>query len=275
MFTAGLLEFWFPPVSTLVTVLRDPQQVPSGLLNLAPLLPIACHPSWKIPMDSLAQLIHWLTTLGSIGSLVSGWKLLQTVRASRYTMAERKLKRLLQLSRNGQWRTASPIELQQAASDAVGVELDDRHVRLTFERHRPLAFLRDLRRCMGMIQLTVDGKHFESRGLKFRASYRRHAVVTWMLGFVPYILFMMVAGTWPGLFSKTVLVTIFTGMLVWVPFTIYMASSFEAARRLVELLDEVYPAYSDAHGQVPVVDTLQIGEVRPGQPPLESLNSAA
>lgn len=167
------------------------------------------------------------------------------VRAENFKLSSQRTDRFYKMVSDGSWRQASPIALQMAYVDAFRRELDDRFIRFALGRHRPLALLRDLRRCIGMVKVAADGSRLlRWRGLKFpQLSYRRHSQIAFLAGFVPYVLLMIGGGYFAHAVSHQLLGFVLGAVLAWVPLTMTMAGWFEAAHRLVEALDEVYPAW--------------------------------
>ncbi len=187
----------------------------------------------------------------SIGPLlfgvIHGFKLYLGLRSERFRLSAKKSKRFNELMKSGRWRTASPMELQSAFVEAFGYELDDRHIRFALERHRPLPLFRELRRCAGMVCLTQDGKGFEhANGLKFkRWTYRRHSQLTFALGFIPYVGFMVFGAHLTGLMSKPHLAMLLIGVLAWTGLATLLAGWYESAHRLVEAVDDLFPVWEE------------------------------
>lgn len=183
-------------------------------------------------------LFHWM-------------KLYFGFRSERFRLSSKKSKRFNQLMKKKRWRTASPMELQSAFAEAFSYELDDRHIRFALERHRPLQMFRELRRCVGMIRLTEDGKGFEHwNGLKFKnCSYRRQSQWAFAMGFIPYVGFMVFGTYLTDLMSKPHLAITGIAVLVWTGLTITMAGWFESAHRLVEALDDLFPVWTSDEPQ--------------------------
>lgn len=161
-----------------------------------------------------------------------------------FHLASRRTRRLCVLAEGDSWKTASPVTLQIAVSDALGVVIDDRSIRFVFERHRPISLLKDLKRAGGIVRLDLLGKKFEpARGSKPNAySYRSKAIATFISGFLPYAAFVLLSPILKNDFPRNDLLLIFCTILLWLPFAFALASTFEAAHRLVEKLDERYPA---------------------------------
>lgn len=166
-------------------------------------------------------------------------------RAQNFNVSARRTKRFYKMVRDGSWRHALPMELQMAYAEAFGERIDDRHLSFALGRHQPLGLLQDLRRCAGMVALSPDRSCFVSgRGWKVPSlTYRWHSQIAFAAGLVPYLLLALIGGILKHLVSQHALGLILIGFLVWVPFALMMAGWFEAAHRVVEALDERYPAW--------------------------------
>ncbi|HEY0198149.1 MAG TPA: hypothetical protein VGC19_06345 [Rhodanobacter sp.] len=168
------------------------------------------------------------------------------VRAENLKLSSQRTDRLYKMISDGSWRQASPLALQMAYVDAFGRELDDRFIRFAAGRHRPLPLLRDIRRCIGMVKVSADGSRLVRwRGFKFpRLSYRRHSQMAFLVGFLPYVGLMVGGGYFVRGVPHQTLGFVLGALLVWVPLAMTMANWFESAHRLIEALDEVYPAWT-------------------------------
>ena len=198
-------------------------------------------------MEFDATNIAFASTGPLLFGAIHGFKLYLGLRSERFRLSAKKSKRFNELMKSGRWRTASPMELQSAFVEAFGYELDDRHIRFALERHRPLPLFRELRRCAGMVRLTQDGKGFErANGLKFkRWAYRRHSQLAFALGFIPYVGFMAFGAHLTGLVSKPHLAMLLMGVLAWTVLMTMLAGWFESAHRVVEALDDLFPAWDE------------------------------
>jgi hypothetical protein len=103
---------------------------------------------------------------------------------------------------------------------------------------------RSLRRAKGKVRLRADTSSFEPwLGLKFeRYTYRQHSQFAFFAGFLPCMLALAVGPVLVpamGLFTVALIVL----ALGWALFGLWVAGGFEAAHRLVEALDETYPAW--------------------------------
>lgn len=192
------------------------------------------------------------------------------MRTENFKLSSQRTERLYQLLNDGSWRQASPGALMMAYAQAFGRELDDRLIRFAFGRHRPLPLLRDLRRCIGMVKLTDDGTHLmRKRGPKFqRLSYRRHSQIAFLAGFIPYVGLVVFAAFFRHTLSHPAVGWYLACLMIWVPTMTMMANWFEAAHRLVEALDDIYPPWEGAASAVtlpgpkpqsPVQDVEQMG----------------
>lgn len=169
-------------------------------------------------------------------------------RAENFKLSSQRTERLYKLVSEGSWREASPVTLMMAYGDAFHRELDDRLIRFALGRHRPLPLLRDLQRCVGMVTIAEDGRHLKRKdGFKFeRYSYRRHSQFAFLAGFFPYVLLAVTGKYLASVTSHQTVGLTIGALLVWMPFMMMLAKSFETAHRLVEVLDEVYPSWGDS-----------------------------
>jgi len=174
------------------------------------------------------------------------FRLYHGVRVDRFRLSSQRTKRFYALVQSGAWRKAPPVGLQMAFIEAYGYELDDRHIRFALGRHHSLSLFRDLRRCAGMIRLDDEQKGFKHwRGLKSpRRTYRAHGQIAFALGFVPYVLFMLSAAFLATIFSKETVALIMIVLVAWCLTTMFLANGFESAHRVVDALDDLYPAWN-------------------------------
>lgn len=171
-------------------------------------------------------------------------KLWSNYRNDTFHLANRRTRRLNALAEAEAWKAAAPVTLQLAVSDALGVVIDDRSIRFVFERHRPISLLKDLKRVGGIVRLDAAGRKFEPvNGMKPGArTYRSKSIWTFTSGIFPYSAFVLLSPVLKNTFSRDGLLITFCLILGWLPFAFALSSMFEAAHRIVERLDERYPA---------------------------------
>lgn len=180
-------------------------------------------------------------------AMLHWWKTYYSVRTAGLKLSSTRARRFNKLIEKDRWRKASPTELESAFVEAFGYRLEDRHIAFALDRHCSLALFTELRRCEGMVRISPDGKRFEHwRGFKYkRWSYRRHAKIAFCVGFFPLASF--IAGTFfmRGRFSDQALIArlaLDTFMLcAWGGMTLMVSGWFEAAHRVVEEMDVLYP----------------------------------
>lgn len=175
------------------------------------------------------------------------WKTYYSVRTTGLRLSSTRARRFNKLIKKDRWRKASPTELESAFAEAFGYRLEDRHIAFALDRHCSLALFRELRRCDGLVRISPDGKRFEHwRGFKYkRWSYRCNARVAFCIGFLPVALFIMGTFFMTGRFSDQALIAklaLDTFMLcVWCAATLMVSGWYEAAHRVVEEMDDLYP----------------------------------
>lgn len=177
----------------------------------------------------------WLATPVALAAAVRLW---WHYRSGALRHSQLRTKRLYTLVSKPSWRSSHPLLLQLAVLDALKVALPDHVTRFALERHNSWRMLRDCKDAIGLANLQFDGNVFEDTRKRFRFSYRRtsrwlHVLVTGSYG-----VFFLVAPYLPEFVS----ILIFAAGLGVVPFAFWLALQCEAADRLINRMDELYPA---------------------------------
>lgn len=201
-----------------------------------------------------------LALVGVGVALLHWWKTYYTVRTAGLRLSSARGRRFNKLIKKDRWRKASPAELESAFAEAFGYRIEDRHIAFALDRHCSLALFSELRRCEGLVRITPDGQRFEHwRGFKLkRWSYRAHSRASFLFGFLPIALFIV--GTFPmqARFSDPALITMLTFdtlmVCAWGVMTLLVSGWFEAAHRVVEEVDELYPSRKPAGHSAKVHD---------------------
>jgi hypothetical protein len=193
------------------------------------------------------------------------WKTYYSVRTAGLRLSSTRARRFNKLVEKDRWRKASPTELESAFAEAFGYRLEDRHIAFALDRHCSLALFSELHRCDGMVRISPDGKRFEHwRGFKYkRWSYRCHARIAFCVGLVPVGLFIIGTFFMAGRFSDRALIAglaLDTFMLcAWAFMALLVSGWFEAAHRVVEEMDMLYPPRKPGGKGVKVRETGEAG----------------
>lgn len=165
------------------------------------------------------------------------------VRTISLHLSMRRMKRLYVLASTGKWRSAHPLAWQIAVSDALRCTMDDRIVEMAFARHNAIRMLIDSKYARGVVKISADRKGFvDDRKLPW-PSLRWTARILHLISISPWLVAAVVmyipAATAGFLFALAIVGLIYTPVFTW------LAMCVEAARRLVEELDEQYPLISE------------------------------
>lgn len=151
--------------------------------------------------------------------------------------SQQRTKRLYLLASNVSWRKAHPLALQLATFDALGVVLPDLTIQFALERHNCWGLLRDCKQAIGWAALNPGASRFEDTRTRLRVDYNWTAKALYILAGLPVCALLLTAD-W---LSPVVSIPLFLVALPLVPMMFWFAIQFEAADRLINRLDALYP----------------------------------
>lgn len=170
---------------------------------------------------------------------VLGFMFMLKVRVISLRLSKQRMKRLYDLAASDRWRGAHPIALQIAVSDALRCTLDGRVIGMAFSRHNSMRMLIDSKYALGVAKVNPSGNGFLDDRKFTWPSLKRTARILHFVSISPWLVAAVAMYTpWASagfLLGAAIVGAIYTPVFTW------LALSVEAARRLVEELDERYP----------------------------------
>lgn len=166
------------------------------------------------------------------------------VRLISLRLSKQRMKRLYDLAASGRWHGAHPIAWQIAVSDALRCTLDGRIIEMAFSRHNSMRMLIDSKYALGIVKINSNGNGFLDDRKMPKPSLKRTARVLHVVSISPWI-FAAIAMYTPWASAGFLLGAAIVGV-VYTPLFTWLAVCVEAARRLVEELDERYPLIKDS-----------------------------
>jgi hypothetical protein len=170
---------------------------------------------------------------------ILGLLLLYKVRSLALRLSKERMKRLYDLTKSGRWRHADPIAWEIAVSDAFRCVLDGRAIKMALSRHNSMRMLSDCKYALGIVRLDSDGSGFVDNRYFARPSLKWTARGLHLISISPWIIAAILIYT--PFASPGLLVAIAVVGLIYTPVFTWLALCIEAAKRLVEELDQRYP----------------------------------